>query len=716
MHVTHDVPTGGPTTGGTIYRADTFPERFRGRFLAGDFLRHTASSWELKRSGATVTATFRELLVDSRDSWFGATDLCLGPNGSVYLSDFYDKRTAHPDPDADWDRSNGRIYKIEAIGTKPIPKFDLAKLSSKELVALLKHPNGWYGDRARVLLAERRDKSIWPELREMTQQKDTRLALQGLWALYSSGGFDEGFAAELLKHPGEYVRVWTVRLLGDAKKLPDPVAKQFAELAAKDSSPVVRAQLLSTAKRVPGEQAVPVIEQLLLRDADATDPVIPWLLWWAIESKAMSDHARITAFFSSAENRKSKAVQANLGRLVRRFAADGTKTGYTAAHKLLISLPPEDRLALLVALDQGLAGRSVGLPPGGQGGLFETLAPPGTESPKPRKFEPLTSELVEFIQSTWRDSPKSAIHTRLALRAGIAVARDRVHADIADQDTPRQLLVERLALLEELGDTTCVSVVLPHLTSADAEIQKRALGVLSRVGGAEAGTAIVKEYPRLPTALKARAREVLFGRKEWAKAFLALVDAGKVLPADVPVEQVRLLALLADTDIDATVRKHWGSVKPGTPEEKLAEVRRFSNDLRAGAGDAARGKALFAKHCGACHKLFGEGGAVGPDLTNTSRADTAWLLASMVDPSAVVRAQYLQFAVRTTDEVVFTGLIAEQDGAGVTLIDAKGEKTRVARERIDSLRELPTSIMPEKLLDALSPQERRDLFKYLQQK
>jgi putative heme-binding domain-containing protein len=81
----------------------------------------------------------------------------------------------------------------------------------------------------------------------------------------------------------------------------------------------------------------------------------------------------------------------------------------------------------------------------------------------------------------------------------------------------------------------------------------------------------------------------------------------------------------------------------------------------------------------------------------------------------VIRAQYVPVAIRTTDEVVRTGIVAEQDGASVTLVDAKGEKTRIARDRIESLRDLPTSLMPEKLLDALTPQERRDLFRYLQQ-
>jgi putative membrane-bound dehydrogenase-like protein len=712
MHVVHDAPTGGPSTGGTIYKGDTFPERFRGRFLAGDFLRHTASTWELKPAGATVTAAFRELLFDSRDTWFGATDLCLGPDGSVYVSDFYDKRTAHPDPDADWDRTNGRIYKIEAANAKRLDKFDLGKFTTKELIELLKHPNGWYADRARVLLAEKGGRANWLALRELTKEIDPRLALEGLWALSVTGGFDEVLAQELMKHPGEYVRAWAIRLLGDSKKVSPLIGAKFADLAANDPSPVVRAQLLCTARRISGEHALPVIERLLLRNADAADPVIPWLMWWAIESKAMTDRQRITKSFLSAENRRSAAVQINLGRLVRRYAAEGTSAGYESAHSLLTNL---SSVSLLEELDRGLAERSVGLPAVGQGGLFESLATPGSEPPKSsRKYEPLTPELRGFIADQWRAAPTGMITTRLALRADIDGARRRVHADIDDHKTPRLLLLDRLALMEEFGDAACLKFVEPLLNSSDQEIQKRVLGVLSRAGGPETGETIAKAYGKLPTALHSRAREILFSRKQWAKAFFALLDSGKVAAMDVPVEQVRLLALLGDKGIDATVRKHWGNVKPGTAEEKLAEVRRFSNDLRAAPGDAAAGKNLFTKHCGSCHKLLGEGGAIGPDLTNTSRSDTAWLLANIVDPSAVVKAQYVQVAIRTNDDVIRTGILAEQDGASVTLVDAKGEKTRMARDRIESIRDLPTSLMPEKLLDALSPQERRDLFRYLQ--
>ncbi len=713
-HVAHNAPTGGPTTGGTVYRGDSFPARFRGRFLAGDFLRHTASSWELAPSGATVTATFRELLVDSKDTWFGATDLCLGPDGAVYVSDFYDKRTAHPDPDADWDRSNGRIYRVQATGARPAPKLDLGALAPAELVARLRHPNGWHADRARVLLAEKGGRESWPALKELARDPDPWLALRGLWVLHATGGLDEAFAEELLANPAEHVRAWTVRLLGDKKVVSPHLAARFAELAKADPSVVVWAQLACTAKRLPGEQAWPIIVQFLLRDADATDPVVPWLLWWALEDKAISDHRRVVAFFARPE-RNRVLFQANLARLVRRYAAEGTTLGYDAAARLISSRPAVDQKTLFEHLDRGLAERAVGPAAVGQGGLFEALAaPPGDIPPPRRKVEPATDELKTLIWQTWRRGSSSPLLTRLAYRIGEGPV-EQIRQELADPNTPRQLLLERLELLEEVGTEADTRAVLPHLASKDAAVQARALAVLGRAGGVGVGEAVVAAYPALPAALKPRARQAVFARREWARDFLALVDAGTVAPVDVPVEQVRLLALLGDAGIDAAVRKHWGRVTPGTAEEKLAEVRRFSNDLRAGPGDVARGKALFTRHCGACHKLFGEGGAVGPDLTNTSRADTAWLLTSVVDPSAVVRAQYVPVAVRTDDGVVRTGIVAEQDGASLTLVDTRAERVRVPRDRVESVRDLPVSLMPEKLLDPLTPQDRRDLFRYLQQ-
>jgi putative heme-binding domain-containing protein len=208
-------------------------------------------------------------------------------------------------------------------------------------------------------------------------------------------------------------------------------------------------------------------------------------------------------------------------------------------------------------------------------------------------------------------------------------------------------------------------------------------------------------------------RDVLFARAALTRAFLERVDKKAIAATEVPIDQLRQVALHGDPTLDTLVRKHWGSIQPGTAEEKLAELRRLSNDLHAGPGDRTRGRDLFVKHCATCHKLYGEGGAVGPDLTGVARDDTTALLANIVDPGAVIRAPYLQYLAMTTSGRVATGIIAAQDSASVTLIDARNVRTILMRNEIEEFRELPTSIMPENLLRPLSPQEVRDLLRYL---
>ena len=116
---------------------------------------------------------------------------------------------------------------------------------------------------------------------------------------------------------------------------------------------------------------------------------------------------------------------------------------------------------------------------------------------------------------------------------------------------------------------------------------------------------------------------------------------------------------------------------------------------------------MFLKHCATCHKLFGEGGEVGPDLTGVARDDTTALLANIVDPGAVIRAPYLQYVAMTSSGRVATGVVAAQDNASVTLVDAHDTRTTFVRNEVEEFRELPTSIMPENLLKPLNSQEVR---------
>lgn len=713
-----DLVPGGPPTGGTIYYGDSFPETYRGKFIAGNFLGHTASWWSIQPAGTTVEARFGGVLLNSHDTWFGPTDMCVGPDGSMFISDFYDKRTAHPDPDANWDRSNGRIYKITTAKTRPLKGFDLRTLPSRELVALLSHRNHWFADRARVLLAQRRDRSVVPLLEKLAfQHRDGPRALQGLWALYVTAGLDDETARKLLKHPYEYVRSWTVRLLGDRKKVSPAMARRLVTLAETEPSPIVRSQLACTAKRLPAKEGLPIVVAILNRDIDDDDSRIPWLLWWAIEDKAISDTQLVLKHFSGPEAWKKGSYRGNIRRLMRRYAADGTEAGYRACSRLLETTPPNQLDSMHTALAKGLSERSTGLYGIGQGGLYAKFSTIKNAAAKKnaRKFQPLTPKLKGYIANRWKSRRADRFWIQLAIRAGVDAAYEHVLQKVSDPATTTSTHIEMLGLLEEFGKADCVPVVLPFVDLKQPEqLQSRAMSVLNRFGPQEFTDRLLANYPQMSPPLRSQTRDVLFSRLTTAREFLNRVDRKTFDAKEVPLDQLRRIALYQDKRLNALVRKHWGNIQGGTPEQKLATMRRFNNDLRAGSGNWQRGRELFKKHCGVCHRLFGEGNKIGPELTKANRSDRGALLRTIVDPSAVIRKEFINYVVVTTSGRVITGLIAEQDAASLTVLDAKNKRTRISRDDVELIKESPISLMPEKLLDQLKPQELRDLFRYLQ--
>jgi putative heme-binding domain-containing protein len=717
--VTCDQVPGGPPTGGTIYLADAFPAQLRGTFIAGNFLGHTVSWWDLTADGATFTAKYGGVMLDSHDTWFGPTDVCLGPDGTMYVSDFCDQRTAHPDPDANWDRSNGRIYRIETEGTLPVRQLDLASLSADELMDLLGHRNHWYVNRARVELAARRDLAVAPRLRDMAlQTDDEQQSLQGLWGLNVLGRFDENVALALLDHPAESVRSWTVRLLGDRKPIAPDIARRLAALARVEKSPIVRCQLAASARRLPAHNALPILDGLLELKPDDADSRVPWMIWWGIEAKSVSDLPVVLESLADERAWQTPARRMQSRLLLRRWAAEGTRATYDAAAQLLSSVPDELRDSAYDAVAQGLAERSTLLGGVEQGGLFEQFAAVGTpeERPASREVEPVEGPLQSLAARYCRDERNQPDRIRLSLLCNIVDAYDHLLALIAagnDVGNPSRSLIE---LFSEFGREDCIAVLLSSLAATrDDETRAAIVRVLGRFDRDDVTAALLAVCSGTSAALRAQIIDVLFRRPDSARACLSQVAAGAIDRQAISIDQLRTLALHEDNELNSLVRRMWGNIGRGTPEEKLATMRRFSNDLRAGTGDAVRGKPLFTKHCATCHVLAGEGNKVGPELTTANRSDQAALLANIVDPSSVIRREYTNCNLVTTDGRIFTGLLAEQDAASVTVLDAKNQRTKIPRNDIEDLRESDVSLMPEKLLEQLSPQELRDLFAYLNQ-
>ncbi|MFN9853841.1 MAG: c-type cytochrome, partial [Planctomycetota bacterium] len=175
----------------------------------------------------------------------------------------------------------------------------------------------------------------------------------------------------------------------------------------------------------------------------------------------------------------------------------------------------------------------------------------------------------------------------------------------------------------------------------------------------------------------------------------------------------RVVGCVSGVHGESTVERA-GRLASATPEEKLAEVRRLNNDWRAASGDRQRGNLLFDEHCASCHKLFGHGKEVGPELTSANRQDRDFLLVSIVDPSSVIRREYVSTSIRTQDGRIMTGLVREAGNGKVLVHLARGEPVELSLDEIDEMKESDVSVMPEDLYRTWSPQALRDLFAYLQ--
>jgi putative membrane-bound dehydrogenase-like protein len=691
-HVPYKGFKGGHVTcGGIIYQGGGFPKEFEQTYIAANPLANAVYWHRLESEGSSFTAHFGGDFLLGNDTWFRPIDLQVGPDGSLFVADWCDKRINHVDPVDNWDRSNGRIYRIAAKGMSPVTGLRLSKLASADLVGLLGHRNDWFAREARRILAERRDPAVIPVLRSIVlDRRNDSLALQALWALYVSGGFDDVLALKLLTHPNADVRTWTVRFLGDAKKTSLAIRTRLTGLARTETNATVRSQLACTCKRLPGRDALPIIRQLLQHSEDVDDPHIPLLLWWAIEDKAVSDREQVLELLDSpAAWQNPLTRQFIVERLSRRYMAAGTETDLLTCARLLAIAPgPAETGLILRGMEKALEGRQLKSIPGA---------------------------LENQLCTLWNNHEPSLALVRLGLRLNHAEAYPRALQLAADSRIPTSDRTALIEVLGQIGNAACVPTLLKLLAGSEpAGVRMATLSALQTFADERIADAVLAGYPKMPSALRARAQTLLCSRPGSTRSFLAAVDGGKINPKEVPYDQVRRILLHKDEEIRRLVEKHWGKIGQEPPGERRARINSVKHTLGTGTGDPLNGRDLFQSKCASCHTIFGEGGKIGPDLTGTDRRDRDFLVTSVVDPSAVIRNEYVAYVIATTNGRVLNGLVAEATPATITLIDAKNERATIARHEIEEMKPSPQSLMPEKLLDDLDEQQIRNLFAYLQ--
>ncbi|QDU79801.1 Cytochrome c [Polystyrenella longa] len=697
--VQHHGYVGDSLTGGfVLYQGGAFPEEFNNNCIAPN-TRHSAMRWStVEKRGSTFATRAVGDFITSTHNWFRPVESAVGPDGALYVADWYDYNIAHSSPQnhGKWympSRFDGRIFRV---GPKTVTKFpalagDLKQRNIDQLLELLEHPNAWFVRHARRLLVTQKEASLTTALSERALNTENEvLALQGLWILSQQGEMTEALALDLLNSPHEYVRAWTIRLHGDSGELYPAFFKACLNLAKSDPSPIVRSQLACTAKRLSSEQTLPLIFELWKQSEDLDDPFIPLLIWWALEDKAVSHSNEVVALFQQPSTWQQPLVQnVLLERIARRYTAEQSTAGYDALASLLALAPDElTRQSLVTGMTTALEGRRLdAIPP----------------SLKPAIQQLLTSSL---------ENPNII---QLGLRFGLAEA-EPVAIQLLQGETLSD--EERIALTTCLGQTGSNAVIVPLLEQLEASpnqpLRLATLEALGRFDDSTIGERLLDNLSSWEGRLKDQTITLLCSRQTWASLLLTGVESKQIDSADVTLDQVRQFLIHQDPEIQQQIKQIWGTIKPATPQEKQGRIKAVLKILSRSAGDPTKGKTVFVKTCGTCHKLHGEGTTIGPDLTGAERKDRRKLLENIIDPSAMIRSQYIMYTVVTDEGRILSGLLADSNDNTVTLIDKQNNRTIINRGNIDEMDESSLSLMPEKLLEPLSDQDLQDLFGYLQ--
>lgn len=670
-----------------IYQGDNWPAEYRGKVFMNNIHGACLNMDVLERKGSGFVGHHAPNPINFNDRWSQIVNMQEGPDGAVYLIDWYDKNQCHSNDANQHDRSNGRIFKISYGELKFVP-VNLSSKSNEDLISLGIERNDWSGRHARRILQERAitnsflGRIVSTNIPPEPQGYDPDKKLRWLWTLNAVGG--SGHASYLFSRPNEFIRAWEIQALGENKKLSPEILKEFIRLAHNDPSPVVRLYLASAMQRLPIEDRWEVLEVLSQRAEDATDHNIPLMVWYAAEPLPTKDAERALKLAEAAK------LPNILNFMTRRTAELNTPEAFAAITRSLLRVTDDKRrLDILNGLSAALKGQR-------------------------RATMPDNWPAVETALATSANKEVRTLMQSLSLTFGSSTALTSLRQTLMDKSATVVARKQAFDSLMAIKDAE-LPAVLRQLLS-DSDLRGSALRGLGDFDDAQTPDAILPIYATLSDTHKRDARNTLASRPSFARRLLAAVEAKQIPKADLTADLIQQLRNLKNAEVDALLQKVWGTTRVSSADKK-AEIARVRAVFHAGGsqpGDASRGRAVFAKNCQQCHTLFGTGGRVGPDLTGSNRGDLDYILENMVDPNAVIPNDYLGWNIETKDDRSITGVLKEQTDRVVTVLTAN-ETLTIPRSEIATMRQSKLSMMPEGLLTPLRDQDVRDLIVYLRQ-
>ena len=491
---------------------------------------------------------------------------------------------------------------------------------------------------------------------------------------------DTALAKEAAAHPGNN---WWPRMIARvrADRGAPPLEPKLPQLAdANSSDSLVRLHTASAMQRLPLDARFPFAIALAAHAEDANDRQQPLMIWYGIEPAITAHPEQAIALAMSS---KIPTVR----RLVtRRLTEEIERTP-----------DPVDAL-LAAALKSGNADAREDIVRGMGGALkgFRQVA-------KPAHWD-------DFVKALGAQQPDIVRNVSLVFGSGRAV--EEIIALIKDGHGDANA---RLSAFDSLMRNAKPE----HFAIARSMISDKVLGTAARLGLAkfsdgDVPKSLLTNWPERSQEWRAANVTTLASRAAWAKELLTFAEKNPTVRGDITPIHARQIRSLGDEAVNKQLTKVWGELHD-TPEAKKQEIAKWRSLLTAAAlaqGDASKGRALFTTVCAACHKMYGDGAAIAPELTGSDRRNLDYLLENIVDPSAVVPADYRIAIVKLKDGRTLSGVIPEQNDRTVT-VQTPAERVSFLRSDIAEMQQLSQSFMPEGLLTALGEENVKHLIAYL---
>ncbi len=676
--------------GAMIYLGDNWPDEYRGRMYFNNIHGNRINCDILEPEGSGFVGHHGRDFMKANDRWYRGINLRYGPDGSVYVIDWYDPNACHRTNPEIWDRSNGRIYRVSYTETDDSrdAKLHAAFLvdpSASELLDAHDARNEWYVRMARKLLMDRASDSqivdtVWSRAADNSRTAENRLRY--LWTLSALDGLTDQRAAQLLRDGKEYIRAWTVQLQLEDQSISSELLTDLETMSASDSSPVVRLYLASALQRLPVDQRWTIAANLARHAEDIDDHNIPLVLWYGTEPLVPAEPARAMQL---AQNSKIPLVT----RYIIRRASESDDT-IAPVVELLGKAPTPDMQQLV--MDEMLASFE------GRVGI-----------PMPHAWNTAYDKLAKSDQQSIRDKAD-----QLAILFGDQRVFPRMRNLLADSSQDVERRQQALNVLVRGQDTSSAKILLSDAVLNNGTLRSSAVKALSTLGNERVSETLLNRYAEFDEETRKDVISTLVSRPAWTTDLLNAIGSGHVPSADLHAYHVRQILTFNSPDINGLLKQHWGEVRESSADRQqlIADwTARLTPDVLKKA-HPGNGRRIFNKTCQNCHKLFGEGGDIGPDITGSNRANLEYILHNVLDPSAVIGRDYRMTVLVLEDGRVVSGLLKQETDSAVT-IQTINDKIVVPVKQIEERVLSDVSMMPERQLDELAFEEARDLIAYL---